>query len=550
MYRLSGMTYNGVNETRGYNGLNQLTSILDTQNPCCNTYPNISYNYPAGADNGKISSMSNAISGETVTYTYDSLNRLLTAAGSGWGESYVNDPFGNLSQKNITAGSAPSLSQAVNANNQIVGQSYDHNGNTLYATNAGNTYNLRYDVENRLSSVYFSPQGKYLEFYAYDAQNRRIWSWAGATDINGNTTNYAVSVYTPGGQKLATYTLTPVAYQNGVGNTTSTTYMAVTLSSSDQYFGGRRLAVMDRLGSAGVFPNSASYFPWGEARGSNPQDTWNFATYWQDSASGLDYANNRYYSNITGSFMTPDPSRSTRGPSDPQSWNRYAYTAGDPVNRNDPAGLDWLACGEGEDGCTNEAEIGFDQGFQQTPPGGCDTSSGDDCNEFCPAWYQNCDEGGAGSGTGTEPPGTGSQPFQAGSNQGSAQTCKPGYVYIMGTCLPYPGTVWFKLTLPGTNWCGPGGHGPTQNTLDAFCEQHDVCYAEADVSPFNNFPRFGGPRRQVAIHGCNVQLCKDVGSILAGPLPTLSSPASYILLWEDSVMIWDAFNCMSSTMKH
>ena len=31
----------------------------------------------AGTNNGKISSMYNAVSGETVTYTYDSLNRLL-----------------------------------------------------------------------------------------------------------------------------------------------------------------------------------------------------------------------------------------------------------------------------------------------------------------------------------------------------------------------------------------------------------------------------------------------------------------------------------------
>ena len=84
--------------------------------------------------------------------------------------------------------------------------------------------------------------------------------------------------------------------------------------------------------------------------------------------TSVDYANNRYYSNITGSFMTPDPSRSSGGPSDPQSWNRYAYTAGDPANRMDPAGLDYVACGEGEDGCTNEAYIDFNQGFQGTPP--------------------------------------------------------------------------------------------------------------------------------------------------------------------------------------
>jgi RHS repeat-associated protein len=96
------------------------------------------------------------------------------------------------------------------------------------------------------------------------------------------------------------------------------------------------------LGSAGRWGvYKGIYFPWGEAKGTpNPQDTWNFATYWQDSNTGLDYANNRYYSNGSGRFMTPDPATSSASPQDPQSWNRYAYVIGDPVNRNDPSGLE------------------------------------------------------------------------------------------------------------------------------------------------------------------------------------------------------------------
>jgi RHS repeat-associated protein len=80
--------------------------------------------------------------------------------------------------------------------------------------------------------------------------------------------------------------------------------------------------------------------PWN----SNPQDAWSFATYWTDSASGLDYANNRYYSNAYGRFMTPDPYQQTAispsDPKNPQSWNRYAYVIGDPINSNDPSGQD------------------------------------------------------------------------------------------------------------------------------------------------------------------------------------------------------------------
>jgi hypothetical protein len=38
--------------------------------------------------------------------------------------------------------------------------------------------------------------------------------------------------------------------------------------------------------------------------------------------------------------MTPDSYAASAKPSSPQSWNRYAYVIGDPVNHNDPTGHD------------------------------------------------------------------------------------------------------------------------------------------------------------------------------------------------------------------
>lgn len=37
--------------------------------------------------------------------------------------------------------------------------------------------------------------------------------------------------------------------------------------------------------------------------------------------------------------MTPDPYQASGGPGDPGSWNRFAYTRGDPVGSFDPTGL-------------------------------------------------------------------------------------------------------------------------------------------------------------------------------------------------------------------
>jgi len=116
----------------------------------------------------------------------------------------------------------------------------------------------------------------------------------------------------------------------------------------------------DRVGSFG------SYYPYGEDKGTPllPNDQWKFATYTRDSATGLDYAMNRYYSSAWGRFTSPDPYQASGGPSDPQGLNRYSYTRGDPVNRHDPLGLldfcddDDLFDGCGADGSPGGTSVG------------------------------------------------------------------------------------------------------------------------------------------------------------------------------------------------
>ena len=49
---------------------------------------------------------------------------------------------------------------------------------------------------------------------------------------------------------------------------------------------------------------------------------------------------NRYYDPARGRFTTPDPYESSGHPQNPLSWNRYAYVTGDPINMNDPTGLE------------------------------------------------------------------------------------------------------------------------------------------------------------------------------------------------------------------
>ena len=120
-----------------------------------------------------------------------------------------------------------------------------------------------------------------------------------------------------------------------------------------EYFGGKLLknaqgwVNQDRLGSVGKF------FPYGQER---PSATANgkekFATYFRDSETGLDYAQNRYESPGDGRFLTPDPYQASGGVEDPGSWNRYAYVGGDPINYFDPSGEKrvWVPGVNGEPG--------------------------------------------------------------------------------------------------------------------------------------------------------------------------------------------------------
>jgi RHS repeat-associated protein len=313
--QLLGLNYLGIAETRQYNNLNQMTNLT------AGSLINITYTYPAGANNGKISQQ--AVSGETVTYQYDSLNRLLSATSNqSWSESYGYDGFGNLLSKTPTGG-APTLSQAVNAaTNQLVNVSYDANGNQLDGL-------YSYDAENRLA---LAPGIQ----YGYDSRNKRVWS--GTT--SGSTITQTVYFYGVDGQRLGIYSFTTPPSEGGSPE------LSAVAKSLGVYFGSKRVGTVtngatasftqDRLGSNGT------YYPYGEARGTETQDDVGFATYTNDSATGLEYADQRYYASNFGRFMTPDryeaKARGASDPGTPLSWNRYSYVLGDAINALDPSG--------------------------------------------------------------------------------------------------------------------------------------------------------------------------------------------------------------------
>src|SRR5258708_5769675 len=110
-------------ETRSYNVMGQVTNIHSSS-------MNITYNFSATQNNGKITSQVDNRRGEQVTYAYDSLQRLISAeAVSSWGQGFAYDPFGNLTDKTVLAGSVPTLHIVPDAlTNHLGGE--DANGNS------------------------------------------------------------------------------------------------------------------------------------------------------------------------------------------------------------------------------------------------------------------------------------------------------------------------------------------------------------------------------------------------------------------------------------
>ena len=340
-----GVTY----ERRTYNQTNQLTRIYAFPANQAATV-DLNYQYPAGQNNGQISSVASGTDGNfNATYTYDSLKRL-TALGGAKIQNYSYDGWGNLYSK-TGDGSTFTVNIDASTNRPTGGGTcYDFNGN-LVSTITHCAAEYVYDMKNRLVTVAHSSNGTTdgsghvdlsAEMYFYTADNKRVTT----VRPNGNT---AQVFYVYGAKsEIAAICTTQIFGQAPVCDPRE---------PRDVKFAGRTVrqnyapVSVDRLGS--VISNPAGgtgstppkyYLPFGEqynstqAAPSVPGNT-NFATYFKDQSTGLDYADQRFYNSGFGRFMNADPYINSVGVTSPGSWNRYTYVENDPVNLVDPRGL-------------------------------------------------------------------------------------------------------------------------------------------------------------------------------------------------------------------
>ena len=162
----------------------------------------VQYTYSATQNNGQITQSQDNVTGEQVTYQYDSLQRLVSAAtvGPQWGLAFTYDGFGNRRSQQVTKGTAPAVYASYDsATNRINGYIHDGNGNITWLPN-GTT--LAYDVENRVKTA---TVGGTVETYYYAPDGKRVYRKA----ADGTETMYFYGVK---GERLP-YQIGPYAGQ-------------------------------------------------------------------------------------------------------------------------------------------------------------------------------------------------------------------------------------------------------------------------------------------------------------------------------------------------
>ena len=269
---------------------------------------------------------------QNCSYGYDALARLnsvncVNGSTTVWTQSFTFDAFGNISKSGNSSFVASYLLANGTTNNreQMVSScvpTYDADGDLTTDCTNNDVYAW---------NVYGDPTTLNGVGITYDALDRAV------EQDNGGT--YKQILYSPTGKKLALMAKTiadnvflPLPGGEQANYTNSTI----------------RYSHYDWLGSAraesGVTPplvGDVAYAPFGETYSPETSIYVSFTGQNQDTISGLYDFLYREYSPVQGRWISPDRAGlSAVDPSNPQSWNRYAYVLNNPLSNTDPTGLE------------------------------------------------------------------------------------------------------------------------------------------------------------------------------------------------------------------
>jgi RHS repeat-associated protein len=275
----------------------------------------------------------NSADAQSCTYGADDLSRIasvncLSGSTNVWNQNFTYDAFGNITKQVPTNGTGISWIPGYNASTNrytLGGTTYDANGNVTNDT--FNTYT--WDAEGKL----LSEEGY---TFIYDAFGHEA-EW-----LSGGT--YELSYITIGNYKLSATGQTPfyAEYPYPGGSLTSEGG-GLTAAQMADWLGTSR-AIYSYSG--GNWIKSIAHAPFGETYVGNSQ---NFTGQWSDAdtTNTTYFFPERQYRSSQGRWLSPDPAGTAAvDPSNPQSWNRYAYVLNNPLAAIDPDGL-WCVWDDG-----------------------------------------------------------------------------------------------------------------------------------------------------------------------------------------------------------
>jgi RHS repeat-associated protein len=293
---------------------------------------------------------------QTCSYGYDALARISSVGCVNssnttiWTQSFIPDAFGNLSKSGTTTFAASYLLANGTTNNQEQSvascvPTYDANGNLTKDCTNSDVY--AWNADGRPTTL----NG---EGITYDALDRRVEIASGST--------YTQVLYSPIGKLglMSGQTLKTIRIPLPGGSTAELVGNASTrhILHSD-WLGSARLSTTY---TAQTVANDVSYAPYGESYDGTSTDL-NFTGQSQDTLTGLYDFLYREYSPVQGRWISPDPAGlAAVDPSNPQSWNRYAYVLNNPLANIDPLGL-WCVWEDGthDDDPNNDGNAAQDE---------------------------------------------------------------------------------------------------------------------------------------------------------------------------------------------
>ncbi|MFZ5881280.1 MAG: protein-glutamine glutaminase family protein [Chloroflexota bacterium] len=227
---------------------------------------------------------------------------------------------------------------------------YDANGNQITRIIGADTYNLKYDAENRLIEV--KKNSVITATFLFDGDGRRVKSVLGAEITLFFGAHYEIK--NPGPTQIET------KYYLAGGSRVAMRSYTVPQNSTLTYLMG------DHLGSTSLAVNASTgavietrYKAWGEVRYTTPEVTLptrntftgqysyvsDDATDLGSSGFGLMFYQSRWYDPASGRFSQAD----TIIPGGVQGLDRYAYVNNSPLNYVDPSGH-FGQCHDGQSG--------------------------------------------------------------------------------------------------------------------------------------------------------------------------------------------------------